>query len=333
MGAKVSRTDFEWSYTQEPHASRRKAIMEKHPEVKKLFGPDPNLKFIVLCMVIIQMISMYFVKDMDWVYIIIFAYCFGGVINHSMSLAIHEIAHNLAFGTKYPLANRALGIFANLPLGVPVSITFKKYHLEHHRFQGEDDIDVDIPTYFEAKFFNRTFTKFLWVILQPLFYTIRPFFIRPKSFELLELINIFVQFSFDAVVFYILGIKPIVYMIAGTLLATGLHPMAGHFISEHYMIKKGYETYSYYGCLNAITFNVGFHNEHHDFPYVAGSKLPALRKMAPEFYDNLPCHTSWVKVIYDFIFDPDIGPYSRIKRSTKPFKSSNHEIPNNILDL
>lgn len=314
MGAKVSRTDFEWVYTQEPHATRRKEIMAKYPQVKKLYGPDEKLKYIVVAMVLVQLVVMYFVKNMSWTNIIILAYCFGGVINHSMSLAIHEISHNLAFGTSNILANRILGIFGNLPLGVPVSVTFKKYHLEHHRYQGDEEKDVDIPSRLEARFFTRTYTKLLWVILQPLFYSLRPFFMRPKPLELLELINIIVQVTFDLIVYYFLGVKPIVYMISGTLLATGLHPMAGHFISEHYMFKKGYETYSYYGCLNAITFNVGYHNEHHDFPFIAGSKLPELRKLAPEYYDNLPCHTSWVKVIWDFVFDPDIGPYSRVKR-------------------
>jgi sphingolipid delta-4 desaturase len=103
----------------------------------------------------------------------------------------------------------------------------------------------------------------------------------------------------------------------GTLLGLGLHPIAGHFIAEHYVFIKGFETYSYYGPLNLITFNVGYHNEHHDFPNIPGYRLPEVKKIAPEFYDNLPCHHSWIKVLYDFIVCEEMGPYARIKRPTK----------------
>ncbi|KAA0186908.1 hypothetical protein HAZT_HAZT007720 [Hyalella azteca] len=240
--------------------------------------------------------------------------CVGGTLNHSLTLVIHEIAHNLAFGHKYPLANRALGIFANLPIALPMSVTFKFYHLQHHKFQGVKEIDTDIPTKLEAQLFCTTFGKFVWMLLQGVFYAFRPLCVNPRPFSALELFNISVQIAFNAAVAYYFNLQALLYLAGGTLLALGVHPVAGHFIAEHYMFNKGQETYSYYGPLNMLTFNVGYHNEHHDFPFIPGSRLPKLRAMAPEFYDTLPCHKSWVKVLYDFVMDPTIGLYARIVR-------------------
>ena len=104
------------------------------------------------------------------------------------------------------------------------------------------------------------------------------------------------------------------YFLGGTLLSTGLHPMAAHFIAEHYMFEKGYETYSYYGPWNLLTFNVGYHVEHHDFPYIPGSRLPEVKRIAAEFYDPLPQHESWLTVIWEFINQESNGPFARIKR-------------------
>lgn len=321
MGQKVSRTDFEWSYTEEPHASRRKIILEKYPQIKKLFGYDPNFKYVASAMVLTQFIMLFIMKDQSWPITLFVAYCFGGVINHSLALAIHEISHNLAFGHARPMANRLFGFFCNLPLGVPMSISFKKYHLEHHRYQGDEVIDTDLPTLLEAKLFCTTFGKFCWVVLQPFFYIIRPLIVNPKPPNRMELINTGIQLIFDTIVVYFFGWRVLWYLIIGTLLSMGAHPVAGHFISEHYMFAKGYETYSYYGPLNFITFNVGYHNEHHDFPAVPGSRLPEVKRIAAEFYDIMPQHNSWTRVLYDFITDPEVGPYARIKRKQRGLDS------------
>ena len=51
------------------------------------------------------------------------AYVVGATSNQNLFLAIHEISHNLAF--KSPLGNRLLAVFANLPIGIPYSASFR----------------------------------------------------------------------------------------------------------------------------------------------------------------------------------------------------------------
>ena len=260
-------------------------------------------------------------KDFSWTLLFLVAYTIGGVINHALLLALHEISHNLAFGHARPLHNRIFSLIVNFPIGVPCAISFKKYHLEHHRYQGDEELDVDLPTQFEARMFFNTATKFVWVVLQPFFYSLRPMFVNPKNPLPLEIINMVLQFSVDALVVHYWGGKSLMFMIASSLLGMGLHPVAGHFISEHYMFAKGYETYSYYGPLNYVTFNVGYHNEHHDFPSVPGSRLPMVKEIASEYYKDLPQHNSWTRVLYEFITDPAIGPYARMKRKAMGYKN------------
>jgi sphingolipid delta-4 desaturase len=45
--------------------------------------------------------------------------------------------------------------------------------------------------------------------------------------------------------------------------------------------------------------------------------LPKLKNIAPEFYDNLHYHTSFVKLFFTFIFSQEIGLYSRIARKDR----------------
>jgi sphingolipid 4-desaturase/C4-monooxygenase len=153
-------------------------------------------------------------------------------------------------------------------------------------------------------------------------------FVNAQPLTALHYLNILVQLGVDYLLVTAFGWKPLVYLIFSSFLAGSLHPCAGHFIAEHYILSYTApkpsedetipipeETYSYYGPLNFLTYNVGYHNEHHDFPYIPWTKLPRLRKIAAEFYDVLPSHRSWTLVIWDFITsDEGNGLWGRVKR-------------------
>ena len=112
------------------------------------------------------------------------------------------------------------------------------------------------------------------------------------------------------------GWGPMKFLAASTCLAVGLHPFGARWIQEHFVFHGAQETYSYYGPLNAVSFNVGYHNEHHDLVTIPWSHLPRLRAMAPEFYDPLHAHRSWRRLLVAFLRDRRVTLFSRVVRST-----------------
>ena len=73
------------------------------------------------------------------------------------------------------------------------SIVRMSYHLW---LPGNDEMDVDIPSKYEAQLFKYTFGKLIWMFLQPFFYALRPLFIQPKPPTLNEVslvINLFLE--------------------------------------------------------------------------------------------------------------------------------------------
>ncbi|BGP19565.1 hypothetical protein JCM10213_000165 [Rhodosporidiobolus nylandii] len=311
-------TDFLWMLTEEPHRSRRRAIMKAHPEVTKLMGHEPLTKWVVLFVTLVQFSTAFYLRNTSfwsWKFWLL-AYAIGGTANQNTFLAVHEITHNLAFrGVK---ANRAFAILANLPIGVPFAMMFKKYHIEHHKHLGEDGMDTDIPSRLELLTLRTVLGKTFFCTFQIFFYALRPGFIRYQAPTRWIAANLVTQLTFDALVVRYLGWSSMLYFLLSSHMAGSLHPCAGHFIAEHYLFDgHDQETWSYYGPLNILAYNVGYHNEHHDFPSVPWTRLPALRKLASEFYDPLPSHKSWPGVTWRFITDPQVGMWSRAKRVSR----------------
>ncbi|KAK9914834.1 hypothetical protein WJX75_001152 [Coccomyxa subellipsoidea] len=313
----MGRSDeFHWVTDAEPHSTRRRAILSKYGDkVRALYGYDHSTAVQVVCVMALQVAMAYAVRDLSWWKVLVAAYVVGGTASQNLFCAQHELSHFLAFRT--PLYNRILSLASNCPLVVPMATAFRKYHQEHHSHLGVDGWDVDLPTALEANIITSTIAKVLWVFVYIGVYGLRPVIIRPKPIGMADVINLTLVLGFDAGILYFLGIKAMMYLLVGVIVGGGLHPMAGHLIAEHYMFLKGQETYSYYGPLNALTYNVGYHNEHHDFPQIPHTRLHELTAIAPEYYETLAFHKSWTWVIWKFLSDPDVGPWTRTRRATR----------------
>lgn len=153
--------------------------------------------------------------------------------------------------------------------------------MDHHKFQGTDIIDVDIPSSLETKLVRGPIAKLIWVWLQPAFYGLRPMFVNPKQPDVWTIVGWAIALTSDFLIYTFLAPASLAYLGLSSVLGLGFHMVAGHFISEHYVYYNEQETYSYYGPLNWICFNVGYHNEHHDFPRIPGTRLPRVREVCP----------------------------------------------------
>mmetsp|Transcript_20419 Transcript_20419/g.63472 ORF Transcript_20419/g.63472 Transcript_20419/m.63472 type:complete len:374 (-) Transcript_20419:331-1452(-) len=308
------REDFIWSDEAEPHMHRRKQLMAKYgKEINKLMKPEPLTKY--YCVAFLSIVLGLSVATLEWSWPAYLAGLYvSSIFTHSLFLAVHEVTHHSAFRSQF--ANDLLSMLVNCGIGVPYSMMFKLYHGEHHKYQGWDGIDTDIPSDLELRLLQSFPGKLFFASCQIPFYAFRPCLVRAQKLSWKHALNWAFVLTFDYIWFSLWGWKAIAFLIASTFLAGSWNPVAGHFISEHYVFdsKGKQETYSYYGPWNAISFNVGYHNEHHDFPSVPWTALPKLRALAPEFYENLETTDSWFMASVRFLFDDNVGVWARVKR-------------------
>jgi sphingolipid delta-4 desaturase len=303
--------------TSEPHRIRTKEILKEFPQMRKLIGKNPVTFLAIIGLVGFQLLFCWLVSDQSWWIVVGTAYLLGAFADHALFVMIHECAHRLIF--KNPSANRLAGILANIPLIFPSSVSFEKYHIKHHSFQGVHELDGDLPNYWEAKLIDNYFIgKVIWLLFYPFFQLFR--FSRMKEIQPFNKwvgLNWLVQIVAITAICLLFGTKGCAFLVLSFFFSVGLHPLGARWIQEHYLTSGEQETSSYYGVFNKLAFNVGYHNEHHDFPSVPWNRLPQIRKDAPEFYDTLVYHTSWTKLFFRFLFDKEISLYSRIVRTNR----------------
>ncbi len=312
----MSQNDFLVRTKSQSHQDRCRAILEKHPEIAKLIGRNPYTFLVLIFIFILQAgiaSLMGYLTFRYWWLSLILAYSIGAFANHSLYIIIHEAAHNLIFKNKH--LNRLCLMLPDLISTFPGGgIGFATFHIKHHSNLGEYDMDADLAMYWEARLVkNIWWRKALWLLFFPIFQTQRTF--RVKKVRLWHswmFISVAVILTFDALILFFLGFNALFYLFISTMFGLGLHPLGARWIQEHYTLDPNQETYSYYGILNKLALNMGYHNEHHDFPSIPWNKLPKVKQLAPEFYDNLKFHSSWTKLLFQFIFKPEYSLFSRV---------------------
>jgi sphingolipid delta-4 desaturase len=286
------------------HTHRHREILREHPEIKRLFDVDNKSALWVLLLGGAQFsIAIGLRRAPVWV---LFGaiLCVGAPLAHGLGVLIHECSHNLVFRVAW--GNKALAILANLPLGAPGALEFRHQHLLHHRFLGDarepDGGDTQAPTRAEVRAAGRSSLRKLLV------FTFGRFFFRARPANKVPvdgwlIANVLACALALVAVLAFGGLRSVAYLLLSLLFAFGPHPLGARRLGEHASLHGGQPTSSYYGLANWISFDVGYHVEHHDFPHVAWSRLRRVRDAAPEHYVRLSSIRSWTRLILTQMFD------------------------------
>lgn len=265
--------DFARDDMDEPHLKRKHTILRRFPEVEKLYGTDIRTFYVAVAINCIQLGIAYYFGKVSTPSLSVFlgvAYFVGATLTGIIGVIIHEACHCLV--TKNKILNRYVGLVANICLPVPISQSFRRYHIQHHTWQGVEGLDPDLPLEWEKTLIRgNAFLKLLWILIYPFMYVIRGAVMqmeRNLTLSKWETINLVFSIVMDGLIYTFCGGRGLGYLFLSLYFGYSLHPGAAHFIQEHYTFDDGQETYSYYGILNVPFMNIGYHNEHHDFQKV-----------------------------------------------------------------
>lgn len=286
------------------HDERRARIRNNHPEVRELYGPDPRTQLAILGVVgghFAVARSLAAASFGPWLGATL---VIGPTLAHAIGVLIHEATHNLV--AQGGTANKVWGLVLNLPLGAPAATEFRQQHLLHHRHLAETDQDVgrdtQAPTWAEDAWVGTSSWRKLVSFTAGRFYWKG----RPANkvpFDGWMIANWVTSFGAITVVAIGWGAAPALYLLCSSLLAFGPHPFGARRLSEHLPVREEQPTNSYYGPLNAVSFNVGYHVEHHDFPNIPWTRIKQLKQLARDEYEELFAFRSWSKLIASYFWD------------------------------
>lgn len=305
------------------HSTRRCQIVSEHPNIRALYGPARISFLVILILKICQLLLAYCMHYLSWPLVFLIAYAIGAVLVMGQLNMIHEASHNLIFASRR--FNRIAAYVANLVIILPAAESIFQYHSRHHTKLGDYSSDISVPRKWEMKWVHRSiWRKLVWLLVFPLIYAYRLHLISRDSQskhshrtiphgQLLTALNYACQCFFAFVIIYAWGLRSFAYLVFSFFFCFSIHPINAMNIQEHFIVNQNQPTYSYYGIANWITFNIGYHLEHHDLPQIPWNRIHLVKRIAPNFYRLAYAHKSWTKLLWRFITDRRIGVKNRIE--------------------
>lgn len=320
------------------HRDRAKAMIRAHPEIKKLFGA--SLWSLPCCLGAAgaQIGIAIAVGFQPWWVMLVAAYFLGSIINIMLFQLAHECDHCLVF--KKPFWDRYLFTLTSIPMFMLGHHTWWVEHIVHHNDMGaKKDFITRRRSFFLAA--PRWFALFvptaaimlvtqivrnvlgllIYVFTSLLRFRLEPTNLCLKVLADEHLISGYkkegitkwavvypvIAIGIFAGVYFIGGWKSLLYFPLSALFFTGfLHPYCLGWVLgiSHFHGRRNYQpSATHYGRLvNLATFNAGLHVEHHDIMGIPWFRLWKLRKIAPEFYDDLETIKSYTWLGLHFVF-------------------------------
>ena len=328
----AEREDAVW------HRERAKAMIKAHPEIKELFGNDSSTAFWCLAAAGTQLAVAMAVSQGPWWVMFLTAYFIGSSLNIVLFQLGHECVHGLVF--KRPYWNRVLFTLTTLPMFLSGHHTWWPEHLVHHTDMGakKDFISRRRTFFLVTRLTSPLFIPYsMFMLVMQVARSVVGLVmyvgssllrgrLKPGKLTLTVLADEHLVsgyeregFTFWAVWYPLLnlaacaallaigGWKSIVYLLASQTFFTGfLQPYCLGWvlgISHFHGARRYQPTASHYGWfVNLVSFNAGLHVEHHDLMTIPWRRLPKLRRIATEFYDDLETIPSYTWLALQFVF-------------------------------
>lgn len=299
------------------HNEMRKDVLTAHPDLKGVAGTDPRTVWALPVLLAIHWGIAWAVSDAALWVIFLAAFVPGQLVIHSAGGLVHETAHKLIFrGARAKLAfdlglETILGSYGK-------QLIYQHEHItSHHPYIGdyERDYEHEDICAFQSRMILRSENPRLQRLLTgltlllhalPLGFLIGDEVLprlnrwlsgrpqrdparhvestRPPAWQMRLFIG--VSLASNLLLFLLFGPWALLYHIWSLSLFLGKLGIfnLGQSLSEHEGTDDDAPSRSTYGWVNWLLFNTGYHNEHHTFPNVAWSRLPLLKRKAPEVF-------------------------------------------------